>query len=454
MALKQVKLTDITVSERFRKDLGNIEDLMASIEEKGILQPVTVDQDLNLLAGGRRYEAARRLGLEKIPVLVRKTEDELDAREVELLENVMRKDMTWSERALLVKRIATLYKEKTGTDYGKRTAIAKMLDKSKGWITRQLQLADALEAIPELAEEKTEDDAFKQLQRAAEDIEVEQRREQHREQIASKFGIDLSDLSGIDPEQFLNDSASGEHERTAIDWLAIAEANYYVCDVFEGLKSLEPGSFQLLEVDPPYGIDLATVRQERNEHELDRYNEVSSDEYPEFLSKLCQLCYRAAAENSWMIFWFGPTWHCQVREAILAAGFKLDDIPGIWAKPSGQTNRPDLYLARSYEPFLIARKGSPTIVKKGRSNIFSYPVVPPSERYHSTQRPIDLMVDILETFGYPGTQVLIPFLGSGVTLRACYKLDMMGIGCDLDQRNKDRFMLQIEKDISEGLYNE
>ena len=58
----------IIVGRRHRRDMGDIAALAASIEDIGLLNPITVDSDGNLLAGGRRLAVCKRLGLQKIPV--------------------------------------------------------------------------------------------------------------------------------------------------------------------------------------------------------------------------------------------------------------------------------------------------------------------------------------------------------------------------------------------------
>jgi DNA modification methylase len=130
----------------------------------------------------------------------------------------------------------------------------------------------------------------------------------------------------------------------------------------------------------------------------------------------------------------------------------VDNIPAIWVKGvedsegSGQTNNPEIFLARTHECFLIARKGNPSIKKKGRSSVFNFQTVPPGDKYHPTERPVPLMTEILDTFVYPGQLVCSPFLGSGSVLRACYKLGINGFGWDLDEMNKNNFLLKVEED--------
>jgi len=125
------------------------------------------------------------------------------------------------------------------------------------------------------------------------------------------------------------------------------------------------------------------------------------------------------------------------------AGFNSTRMCGIWTKPSGQSKRPEMHLANAYEMFFYAWKGRPAINKAGRSNIFSFPPVLPQQKTHPTERPIELMKEIYETFAFPGSRVLIPFLGSGSGLIAASQLDMSPIGFELGKGYRDSFLVKL-----------
>jgi ParB family chromosome partitioning protein len=63
-------LANIRVGKRHRHDMGDIESLAASIEDIGLLHPITVDEDGRLLAGARRLAACKQLDWKEIPVNV------------------------------------------------------------------------------------------------------------------------------------------------------------------------------------------------------------------------------------------------------------------------------------------------------------------------------------------------------------------------------------------------
>jgi hypothetical protein len=102
----------IHVGERFRKDLGDLAGLEASIRELGILQPLLIDPDHGLIAGARRLEVAKRIGLAEVPVRVIETlADAAKRLKAERDENTCRKEMTASEQLALGRRLEVMYKE-------------------------------------------------------------------------------------------------------------------------------------------------------------------------------------------------------------------------------------------------------------------------------------------------------------------------------------------------------
>ena len=86
-----------------RKDTGDLSSLMESVKEKGVLEPLLVHYDpqtdfYQIIAGERRFRAARAAGLQEIPC-IEKDADESETLEIALIENLLRKDLTPFEEA-------------------------------------------------------------------------------------------------------------------------------------------------------------------------------------------------------------------------------------------------------------------------------------------------------------------------------------------------------------------
>ena len=118
-----------------RQVMGDLSELMASIAEKGIIEPLVVRQLGNryqIIAGERRYHAAVQVGLREIPVIPR-TADDAEVMELALIENLQRKDLTAFEEAEALDQLAQKCRY-THED------MARKLGKSRTSITESLSL--------------------------------------------------------------------------------------------------------------------------------------------------------------------------------------------------------------------------------------------------------------------------------------------------------------------------
>ena len=89
-----MKISEIKIGNRFRKDNGNIQELADSIKKIGLLHPIVVSEKSELVAGVRRIEACKKLGWTEIPATVVNLQE---IRDGEIDENSVRKDFTPSE---------------------------------------------------------------------------------------------------------------------------------------------------------------------------------------------------------------------------------------------------------------------------------------------------------------------------------------------------------------------
>jgi ParB family transcriptional regulator, chromosome partitioning protein len=114
-------------------DDNKLEELVTSINENGILQPVVVQKAVNgyeLVVGERRWRASKKAGLKKIPVVIREVSD-TQALELAIIENIHRQDLNPIEEAEAYARLAdnfALTQEMIAKKVGKsRTAVANIL---------------------------------------------------------------------------------------------------------------------------------------------------------------------------------------------------------------------------------------------------------------------------------------------------------------------------------------
>jgi len=140
-----VPIEDITPNpQQPRHVMGDLSELVASVREKGILEPILVrpvGSHFQIIAGERRYRAAVEAGLAEIPCIVRDTSD-AETMEIALIENLQRKDLSAFEEADGLKTLAESY----GYTHEK---MAERLGKSRTSITETLSLAMMPEEVRE-----------------------------------------------------------------------------------------------------------------------------------------------------------------------------------------------------------------------------------------------------------------------------------------------------------------
>lgn len=132
-------------------DFQNLGELAASINSHGFLQPLVVNKigedDYELIVGQRRLEAARILGLEKVPVVIRESREQ-EKLELALIENIQRKNLNSIERAEAYQKL----QEKFNLT---QVEIAIRVGKARATIANSLRLLTLPEEIKKaLAEER------------------------------------------------------------------------------------------------------------------------------------------------------------------------------------------------------------------------------------------------------------------------------------------------------------
>ena len=142
VAIGKIKKNPFQPRERF--DQKKLDDLVASIKEKGVVQPVIVrdkNGEYELIAGERRLRAARTLGIEEIPVIIRNVSD-ADALELSLIENIQREELNPIEEAKAFKRLM----EEFGFS---QEEVAKAVGKDRATVANTLRLL----TLPKRAQE-------------------------------------------------------------------------------------------------------------------------------------------------------------------------------------------------------------------------------------------------------------------------------------------------------------
>lgn len=408
----EVDATNVIIKDelpRVREDLGELEKLLASLNKFGQLQPIVVNRNMELIAGGRRL-AACLLGGRKALIRFDDTLDPLDMREKELEENVQRKSLTPAEELLAVEEIHKIKQSQYGESRSGREGgwtaemTATVMGKTRTAVLDDLKLADFLHQFPALKDCSTKSE----IRKAAKGMER---------------------LSGM------LDAVKGFEEKIASNTtkrFSIQEA-----DAFEHMKHQTGSSIDLLLTDPLYGINIDenAIGIGGNTGGLStagfKYEDSPEDAIKQYRA-LAQESFRFCKSTSHALVFTSPTNFCALRDLFRQAGWICSDRPFIWIKnETGQNNNPTSWFSSAYEILLFARRENANLVIEGKADWIQVSPVNPSERLHQAQKPIPLLKELISRTTLPGSITYDPFMGSGSSIIAGLEMKMFPIGCDI-----------------------
>lgn len=456
----EVPVKSIVIEDRWRGEYGDLNKLIQSIKEHGLLHPLVVtsfgqpEGSYRLLAGGRRYRCITSLGWETVRCTVLPTEDEYSQRLIELTENFDRKDLTWNEQLEVRNKLRKLMEDKFGKKVGRTESapgvslddIAAVAGVDKSTLSKDAIVTEAIARFPELARCKTKEEVLKAIKHMGHMIDKKKSLK-----AAEKFTTQTTIGTALDSKKQL-----------AINSF-IVDANFddktplLSRGFFKAAKNLEKRSFDIIELDPPYGIELHTRKKPKDRPtEHYQYNEVAIAEYRDFIGAMIKECSRLLKPTGWFLLWFGFDWYGVIRDLLIEEEFRVPGVPAAWYKgQSGSSNSPDTHLASSYEAFIYARKGPATFnpARFGRSNVFDFKPLLPERKWHPTQRPIALMQEIFMTFGKQGAKICIPCAGSGTGILAGLNLGMYPVAFELSNYYKASYSEFVMKNTT-GIFSD
>ena len=444
--IEQVDPRSITIPPRQRKNYTKLDKLQVSIRRFGLIQPIVVTQDLQLLVGGRRLYASLELGLDRIPI-IRQTEDltPVQQKEVELEENIQREDLSPTEELEAISELHDLKQELYGiggsgtTEGWSVTDTADLSGKSVSGTSTDIQSGNLLrflkEEHPELYKKITEGGEVKTKSKIHQSIK--------RLTATIVRAEDVKKAKNKYPE-LLNMIKQG--------------------DCLELIKEVPDGSIECIITDPPYGVfDENSLKQRTAE--LYNRARVMYDDSPDHVMHLI----RTIAPELFRVMKVGThlymfcalggvsAWKDPLNmpnffsfaHALSDAGFWVRPTPLIWVKDLPFAHVPDPFQAfpQSYEAIIFAKKGSRPFNQKVQLDTFTFAPVT-GTKDHIAQKPVTLIRELLKYSGVRDGMFLDPFCGSGAHLVAAMLSGMSILGFELDEKHADLARTVIEKEIT------
>lgn len=481
MNRQTLPLNEIKLENRQREDLGDIAGLAESIKRFGLIQPIVITQDKRLIAGGRRYAAVTSLGMETIDVVYRETLTEDELYEMELEENIRRKDFTWQERVLNIATIhrvkknrATLDSQKWGQ---KETAEALGLDSACS-VNYSLKIAERLRRGKDDAVWQCSSmmDAWRLMMREEEDrINAELARRQTDNQFNFDAAIEppaliveevVPETAPPDVQAFknqpyitlqieqaralylanpLNDpSKFDEYYKTKIEYLRQKEETLCISNMLykgDSIKFMLENNniFDHVITDIPYGIDMDMLNQQNphgkmtdidtvlEEHDVDYNMKLIADFFP--------AAYGALKENGFCITWCDQMLWQYMYDLAIKAGFKVQRWPITWVKTHTCMNQSAQYnFTKSTEIAIVCRKGKATlispqskcVVEAGRDELCD-------ALGHPFAKPRKIWEFLASAVSFEGQLILEPFAGRGSGVISMLGMKRNVVGVELNE---------------------
>ena len=491
-------INEILVENRQRQDLGDIPGLAASLTRYGLIQPIVISQEKRLIAGGRRLAAAQSLSWTHIDVVYKETLSEDELHEMELEENVRRKEMHWTERVLNIATIHQIKKRKAALDskaWGQReTAEALGLD-GHASVNYAIRIAERLTVSKSdpLWSCDSMMDAWRTLMREEIDrVNAELARRQTEASLSVVEEIpDLSLFTEVDSrDATVATDAKGPPPFAEVPYECLSKeqalARYLgnplnPPDKFEEyyafkLRQIEErrtvrlsnilhhgdsiefmranvGRFDHVITDIPYGIDMEMLNQQNGgdkagykdidtvleEHDVDYNMKLIADFFP--------AAYGCLKDNGFCITWADNMLWQYMYDLAIKAGFKVQRWPFVWHKTHSCMNQSAQFnFTKATEIAIICRKGRATLIEHQPNNVIAASRDELCDQLgHPFAKPFAIWERLIRAVSIEGQTILEPFAGRGSGVISMLRLKRNVIGVELNENHFNALLENTKK---------
>lgn len=429
MKVLSIPFTDIIIPvdrQRVEYDEQKLLDLAGSITTDGLLHPIVVrtfQRETILVAGWRRLKAMEHIWFmgdsiscgtqifppDHAPCIQMGELDSITAFRIELEENLRRENLSWQDEVAASSRLATLIQLQAAADAVPEPTLKELAaeiyksDSVSSDLGSQLRqdiiLADHL-ADPDVAKAPSRKEAMKILVRKEET--------RKNAELGQRIGATFS---------------AKDHRLLKGDCLDI-------------MATLDPGSFDCILSDPPYGIDAQDFNDSGGKagsgSSGGHFYDDSHSTWIKLMSGLVRAIDELSKPQAHLYLFCDPDRFHALRDFVGASGvWKCFRTPLIWFNPGGmRAPWPEQGPQRKYQVILYAVKGKRPVTRL-YGDVLSYPS--DTNLGHPAQKPVALLADLLRRSVRPGETVLDPFAGSGSIFAAAHELKVKATGIELDE---------------------
>lgn len=400
--------------DRYRTDMGELKELADSFKRTRQIQPIIINKNNELIAGGRRLAACVIAGID-VKCVYEDTLDPYQMRELEIEENLCRKNYTPAEYALAVRDLHQMKVERFGEggkgrkQDGDKTwsaaDTAKVIGKTKATVYNALEMADLVDKFPVLKQAKKKSE----IKKAAKSLEK------------------------------LNKTVEGLSKNKEVTESGDQLFKLVPGDAVEFMLNQEKDSVDIILTDPLFGIEADKLMQSIGGNTGGVFSssgykiDDSTDKAMLFYKILAKESFRFTKDTAQGFVFVGPEYFWTLRKVFMDAGWNVYVKPIIWIKREvGQCNIPAYWPSSCYEMLMFIRKQNARLVIEGKPDWLECDPVLPSKRIHPYEKPVQLLINLLQRISLPGHLLVDPFMGSGSTIEAATKLKIRSIGVEID----------------------
>lgn len=426
------------------------EQLIPSIKEHGIIQPIVVKVDnsipgfeFHLIAGFNRLASANVLELDSVPVAINNGEQ---STAKELHENIFRLDMTWQEKTCSVYKIyqeAAARAAALDEKFGVREA-GHLLGVSHAHVANVIPVA---ECILSGDAEVIACESFKRAQALLLSRKADAAAQRnatfliagqptpkttdpveallipggkHKPRASSLSGVAPLDISNLDLSNPIPANPSSLVQSLSINLASILHHG----NSFGSTWELPDESVDAVHTDIPYAIDVANLDME-NEAEFKRIEAEHDVDYNrDLVPQFAAWAFRVLKDRSYCAFYYDP-WHRPkgskvsnhdfIRDAFEAVGFTVQPWPFPWIKAGSIRNRAAAKnTAQGMETVMFCSKGDARFTEAFSRGWELADATPERAKYrHPFAKPFSMSKRIIEAITRPGQILADPYAGGG-----------------------------------------
>ncbi len=454
-----IKLTDIKADDRMRSNLGNIEELANSILTLGLLQPIRLNDNNELIVGGRRLAALKHLGITDLDEGKHFTRDSnpdpFFLRQAELEENVRRLDMAWTEKIASIAAIHSLRRGRsveTGEQW-LQSHTGALLNMSQANVSIALAVSAALKAgDEEMAKCASLRDALALMLKRKEALAVAA--------LAKAAGVQMTNIpstpttiksiNGVEGTD-LQLALEGEVRRPTIS--PTLNDRFILGDCLEVLAKLPNESIPHIISDPPYGIEMDNLDQQNQgilnidlvaeTHDVEENKDLFSKTVPEF--------FRVLRPSGFCVLFCDATNFSLLEALGVAAGFAVQRWPLVWLKTHQCMNQmAGFNFTKNYELAIVMRKKDARLVSQQNSSVYACSGMEGREKFqHPFVKPAKLWQWIFSAVLTKSDWFLDPFMGEGSSILAGLTWGITPMGIEISEPLHNRALMHISEAITQ-----